>query len=740
MFSRIKILIHKVIGFFRNLTFSHKFFLMSLLFSVFVLILFTQIILTQNQKIDSLKIDLVDVQFENPLLELIEDLAVHQRLSQKLIAGDKTVTEVLQKVQENVANTFTRIQKVEEKIDGNYSASLEESELSTSSSIKKWHALLEKLPNLTWKENLDVHLSIIQDLRSLSSRIENSYAYVLHNEPSSYYLKNNLFFLIPHYERLLVQLVAEGDYYISQFNKQVPVEENVVVEGESGEGEEVVEQKPPPKIENPISVTLIEKSRRLLSKIVENDQKAIKAMRLSDSIEKGQGVVLKPVQELKTSSNNFFSLLELSVESPSEVNYNLYAQESEAVLREAFQYADASSSRLYWYLEKRKDELTTEKWVGIAFFSLYTLLTFILAYFLLRAILRPLKNLLLAIEKFSMGDLTVRVESSSNEEIAHMASIFNSMADAIEKMLVNLHRTGVQLTSIATEITAAAKQQETSMVDQEFGTKEIAMTAKEIAKTAAEFSSTLHIVTKNAEKTSSLATSGQEGLNEMKQIMQQMVDSANEIKKSLEDQNQKTSTITGVITTITNVADRTNLLSLNAAIEAYKLGDKGGSFAVIAGEIRRLADQTAYATLDIEKVVNDMVKSFSTTVERMIHFADEIFSGVEKTNGINQLFSNIISQVNVQTDSFEQVNQGMDGQSQGAQQITESLDALSLTTQKSTAAIKQFHQSLSQLGSSIKELQNNIYNVQANPTGSVPGMKDETEEKVSDDAKNLDKN
>ncbi len=170
---------------------------------------------------------------------------------------------------------------------------------------------------------------------------------------------------------------------------------------------------------------------------------------------------------------------------------------------------------------------------------------------------------------------------------------------------------GTQLSSSTTEIAAAAKEQEVTIVEQEATTKQIAATANMISTTAKDFAMTMNNISTTAEQTSTLAALVKSGLGKMESVMRQMVEASANIAGKLAVLNEKAGGITTVITTITKVADQTNLLSLNAAIEAEKAGEHGRSFAVIAREIRRLADQTATATLDIKKMVNEMMSAVS---------------------------------------------------------------------------------------------------------------------------------
>src|ERR1041385_4835007 len=148
-----------------------------------------------------------------------------------------------------------------------------------------------------------------------------------------------------------------------------------------------------------------------------------------------------------------------------------------------------------------------------------------------------------------------------------------------------------------------------------------------------------------AEQTASLASSGQTSIGRMESTMRQIMEASGSITGKLAVLSEKTANINTVVTTITKVADQTNLLSLNAAIEAEKAGEYGLGFAVVAMEIRRLADQTAVATYDIEKMVKEMQSAVSAGVMGMDKFSDEVRRGVAEVRQGSTHLAPIIYQV-----------------------------------------------------------------------------------------------
>ncbi|HEY9848029.1 MAG TPA: methyl-accepting chemotaxis protein, partial [Leptolyngbyaceae cyanobacterium] len=220
---------------------------------------------------------------------------------------------------------------------------------------------------------------------------------------------------------------------------------------------------------------------------------------------------------------------------------------------------------------------------------------------------------------------------------------------------------------------------------------------KEISATSQQLLKTMDEVGYTSQATASGAAESQKDLAHMEQTMRMLAGATGIISAKLGTISEKANNINSIITTITKVADQTNLLSLNAAIEAEKAGEYGTGFAVVAREIRRLADQTAVATLDIENMVKEMQRAVSTGVMEMDKFTKEVERGVEDVSNISNKLESIIEQVQTLTPRFQQVSGSMEAQSQGAQQISQAILQL-------TEASSQTVQSLREVNGTIRQL------------------------------------
>jgi len=309
------------------------------------------------------------------------------------------------------------------------------------------------------------------------------------------------------------------------------------------------------------------------------------------------------------------------------------------------------------------------------------------------------------------GDLTGEIMVYRDHDVvSELAAGIQQMLNSLNSLVSRIQQSGVQVTSSATEIAATAKQQEATVTEQAATTNEIKATVTEITATSKELVSTMSEVTDVAWKTSESANAGRSSLQSMEKTMHQMMEATDSIGSKLAVLSEKAGNINTVVTTINRVADQTNLLSLNAAIEAEKAGEYGVGFAVVATEIRRLADQTAVATWDIEQMVKEMQSAVSAGVMGMEKFSEEVRHGVDDVRQVGSQLGHIIEQVETLIPRFEEVNEGMSSQAQGGQQIRDAIIQLSESAQQTADSLRQSNGAIMQLNEAAQRLQDGASN------------------------------
>lgn len=328
---------------------------------------------------------------------------------------------------------------------------------------------------------------------------------------------------------------------------------------------------------------------------------------------------------LKLSSNNKKNEARALLHSQLHLEFEKVQAAIQAVVDFKKLDADGAGRRIM-------DDVATAKTVILESLAVAFLIAFTCGYYLLRSVTRPLARLVTVMETMRQGDFTQRIDQ--RDEFGALGEGFNRMADELTVLFGQVRKSGIQVNTSATEIAATSKEQQATASEIAATTTEIGATSKEISATSKELVKTMTEVSAVAEQTATLAGSGQDGLSRMEETMHKVMEAVGSINAKLAVLNEKAGNINQVVSTITKVADQTNLLSLNAAIEAEKAGEYGRGFAVVATEIRRLADQTAVATYDIEQMVKEMQSAVSAGVMGMDKFSEEVRRGMQEVQQV----------------------------------------------------------------------------------------------------------
>ncbi|MFJ2710759.1 methyl-accepting chemotaxis protein [Pseudomonas sp. NPDC087346] len=308
---------------------------------------------------------------------------------------------------------------------------------------------------------------------------------------------------------------------------------------------------------------------------------------------------------------------------------------------------------------------------------------------LMRAIMAPMNRIVQILETMRTGDLSSRLNLDRKDEFGAVETGFNDMMAELTSLVSQAQRSSVQVTTSVTEIAATSKQQQATATETAATTTEIGATSREIAATSRDLVRTMTEVSTAADQASVLAGSGQQGLARMEDTMHSVMGAADLVNAKLAILNEKAGNINQVVVTIVKVADQTNLLSLNAAIEAEKAGEYGRGFAVVATEVRRLADQTAVATYDIEQMVREIQSAVSAGVMGMDKFSEEVRRGMTEVQQVGEQLSQIIHQVQALAPRVLMVNEGMQAQATGAEQINHALVQLGDASSQTVESLRQ---------------------------------------------------
>jgi len=337
------------------------------------------------------------------------------------------------------------------------------------------------------------------------------------------------------------------------------------------------------------------------------------------------------------------------------------------------------------------------------------LLLALIGVILNRQIARPLNLASKVAQQVADGDLTQAIATTRDTtEVGRLMTAFQRMTKSLNALITQAQKSGIQISTSTTQIAAAGRQLEATVNEQVASMHEVNATSRQIASTAGELAKSMDGVAETARTTTEAATNSQMNLERMQLAMQNLVLATSSISSKLTVMDEKANNINTVVTTITKVADQTNLLSLNAAIEAEKAGEYGAGFAVVAREIRRLADQSAVATLEIEQMVKGMQSSVSQGVMEVDKFSREVRQYVDDVGDISGQIAGFIQNVQGLTPQFGAVSQRMDEQYRGAEQISLAIGQLSDASYQTVQSLQETNNALTQLNDAAQGLQREI--------------------------------
>jgi methyl-accepting chemotaxis protein WspA len=414
------------------------------------------------------------------------------------------------------------------------------------------------------------------------------------------------------------------------------------------------------------------------------------------------------INQNQAISQQIFELIDLGqlVEAKALMQ-SLRMDDIDEARQQIFQVEQAALQRLEQESESAQRLVVISVILGVIISIVFNL---IVGLWLSRQVESQIAEIVDVAEKISVGDLTVKLKTdiSDRNEIGQLLLAFQRMIQGLSGFIGQVQQSGIQVTASITKLTAFGKQLEATATEQIASTREVVATAKQIAVTSGDLVQTMEVVAAKSQDTATSATVSQANLTAIANTMHQLVTSTASITSRLEVIREKAQSINQVVSTITKVADQTNLLSLNAAIEAEKAGEQGLGFAVVAREIRRLADQTAVATLDIEQTVKEMQASVSTGVMEMDKFNQEVKRGVQEVSEMSRQMGQIIEQVTTLTPQFLVVTQGMETQAEGAQQISEVMSQLSEVSTQTADSLQEVNRAIAQLGAVAQGLHQGI--------------------------------
>lgn len=307
------------------------------------------------------------------------------------------------------------------------------------------------------------------------------------------------------------------------------------------------------------------------------------------------------------------------------------------------------------YVDDVDAEIAALRWKLLVGIMLFSVVTLALAISIGRGITRPLTAIVTMIPAIADGDLTSRVSISQNNEFGKLADAVNQMADRLRTMVTGIKQTTESIATSSSQLHTESERMSGSLEQTSDKTAIIAMASEEMSATSNEIARNCTNAANSSQRASALAKSGNQLVQDTLAGMGRIAERVRNSAGTVENLGDRSDQIGEIVNTIGDIADQTNLLALNAAIEAARAGEHGRGFAVVADEVRALADRTAKATKEINSMIKVIQTETRDAVISMKRGVTEVEQGTIDAGRSGEALEGIADQINEVTSQVTQI-------------------------------------------------------------------------------------
>jgi methyl-accepting chemotaxis protein len=346
---------------------------------------------------------------------------------------------------------------------------------------------------------------------------------------------------------------------------------------------------------------------------------------------------------------------------------------------------------------KKKYEHVTSQTQAIRIISIASIiiglsLSIIAGFVITRSVGRGVASLEKAASRLANGDLTTRVNTNSKDELGEVARAFNKMAEDFTALIGQVRQSADQVTSSADLVSTTAEQVANGSRGQTSEAEVAASSVEDLNEMVKEVADKAEHVLTAANEASAMSDEGQQVVNNAVRGIQQVAQTVSESASLIAALGQRSDQIGQIVKVIKDIADQTNLLALNAAIEAARAGEQGRGFAVVADEVRKLAERTTKATSEISDMISAIQSETGSAVSTMEKGSSQVSQGVDLASQAGKSLQNIDQSVKQVVEMIQQIASATKSQSAASDRITTRVEQIVLMAKENGSAVEQTEQ------------------------------------------------
>jgi methyl-accepting chemotaxis protein len=317
------------------------------------------------------------------------------------------------------------------------------------------------------------------------------------------------------------------------------------------------------------------------------------------------------------------------------------------------------------------------------------LLSLIISYALRASIDRPLGVFMGFVERVGRGELGGQMAVTGKDEIGQLGTMLNAMVEGLRQLARQSREATENLNAATAEIRASTQEQAASVEEQLAAVQETAATVDEITHAGAQIGKRAQEVIASAQAAAMTSMSGLQAVDDTARAMDAIREQAEAVAENIVALSEKTQAVGEIITSVNDISERTHLLALNAAIEAAAAGENGRSFAVVASEMKILADQAKDATLQVRSILGDIQRGINSSVMLTEEAVKRVSAGKERTDITQQTITDISSSIQESVQTFQQIVASTNQQQLGIEQVMGALQNIRQASQQTAAGTRQ---------------------------------------------------